>query len=404
MKNVIVLVVDRLGAGYLGPYGNTWIDTPSVNRLAAQSMVVEFAIADTIELPRLYRSYWRGQHAAADQKSAPAVADIIQPTEIHSALVTDAAEIADLADARSFDERLVLTPSSAPVAATEIEDTELARVFAATLDWMQRAPEPFLLWVHARGMEGAWDAPLEFRNQFADEDDPSPPTLVRPPMKRMEPGHDPDELLGLQHAYAGQVALLDVCLGAMLETLDGLPYREQTMMIATSPRGYPLGEHGRVGACDLSLYGESIHVPWLLRLPRSDVAGLRCLDFVQPPDLCATVLDWLDLSSGDEPRWGQSLLPLVEGVQQPWRDRTLSVAGGFTAFRSRAWALHRHPDGRRELYAKPDDRLEANEVSTRCPEAIEGLEAAAAEFSKASHSSHSTQPSHFPTLLLEGLD
>ena len=30
-------------------------------------------------------------------------------------------------------------------------------------------------------MSGAWDAPLELRNQFADEDDPEPPKLSQPP-------------------------------------------------------------------------------------------------------------------------------------------------------------------------------------------------------------------------------
>ena len=198
--------------------------------------------------------------------------------------------------------------------------------------------------------------------------------------------------------------LLDMCLGALLETVDALPFCEQTLLNVTSPRGYPLGEHGRIGPCDLALYGESIHVPWFLRLPLSACAGVRCLDFVQPPDLCATVLDWLDLSPHREQRWGQSVLPLVQCAPQPWRDRAYSVAGGFSAFRSRAWLLHRHPDGRRELYAKPDDRLEANEVSTRCPEAVAALETAATEFAAASRSAQPSQPSQLSPLLSEGLD
>ena len=404
MRNTIVLIIDRLGAGYLGPYGNTWIDTPGFNRLAAQSMLIEFAMADTIELPRLYRSYWRGQHAASDGELAIGLPEIILPTAIQSALITDAVEVADLPDARLFDERLVLSPSPSPVVATELEQTELARVFAAALDWLETAPEPFLLWIHARGMDGAWDAPLEFRNQFADEDDPDPPNLAVPPAKRLDRDYDPDEMLGFQHAYAGQVALLDVCLGVFLETLGGLPNCEDTMLVATSPRGYPLGEHGRIGACDLALYGESIHVPWFLRLPAMAGAAVRCLDFVQPPDLCATILDWLELSHDDQHRWGQSILPLVDCIPQPWRDRTCSVAGGFTAFRSPAWLLHRHPDGQCELYAKPDDRLEANEVSTRCPEAVEALETAFADFREVSQLGQSTQPPPLSRLLLEGLD
>ena len=49
--------IDRLGAGWLGPYGNTWLDTPNFNRLAAQSLLVRdgngrFARFDA-SLPRL---------------------------------------------------------------------------------------------------------------------------------------------------------------------------------------------------------------------------------------------------------------------------------------------------------------------------------------------------------------
>ena len=39
-RRAVVLVIDRLGAGYLGPFGNTWIDTPCFNQLASQSLLV----------------------------------------------------------------------------------------------------------------------------------------------------------------------------------------------------------------------------------------------------------------------------------------------------------------------------------------------------------------------------
>lgn len=55
MMNAIVLVVDRLGAGYLGPYGNTWLETPHWNRLAARSALFEWALTDAVDLPTVYR-------------------------------------------------------------------------------------------------------------------------------------------------------------------------------------------------------------------------------------------------------------------------------------------------------------------------------------------------------------
>ena len=81
---------------------------------------------------------------------------------------------------------------------------------------------------------------------------------------------DPDELLGFVHAYAGQVALVDMCLGMLLAALDEHPLAGETLLVVTSPRGYPLGEHRRVGPCDEALYGELLHVPLLVRFPGGD--------------------------------------------------------------------------------------------------------------------------------------
>ena len=48
-QHAIVLVVDRLAAPFLGPYGNTWLDTPQFNRLAASSMLMEHALIESTE-------------------------------------------------------------------------------------------------------------------------------------------------------------------------------------------------------------------------------------------------------------------------------------------------------------------------------------------------------------------
>src|SRR5215510_6364278 len=61
--SAIVLVIDRLGAGWLGPYGNTWLDTPNFNRLAARSLLCETVLTDSPDLAVACRSFWTGRHA-----------------------------------------------------------------------------------------------------------------------------------------------------------------------------------------------------------------------------------------------------------------------------------------------------------------------------------------------------
>src|SRR5579864_8245994 len=61
--NIIVLVIDRLHAGFLGCYGNTWVATPHFNRLAAEGFVFDQAYVDNPGLPQLCRSWWTGRHS-----------------------------------------------------------------------------------------------------------------------------------------------------------------------------------------------------------------------------------------------------------------------------------------------------------------------------------------------------
>ena len=65
--NALVLVYDRLSAGYLGPYGNTWFETPAWNRLASQSLLSECWLSDSSDLASVYRSWWSGQHAVDER-------------------------------------------------------------------------------------------------------------------------------------------------------------------------------------------------------------------------------------------------------------------------------------------------------------------------------------------------
>ena len=53
------------------------------------------------------------------------------------------------------------------------------------------------------------------------------------------------------------------------------PGSDETLLTLTSSRGFPLGEHGRVGPCDGALFGELVHVPWMIRLPDAAGAALR---------------------------------------------------------------------------------------------------------------------------------
>ena len=293
--NAICLVFDRLHAGYLGAYGNTWIETPAVDRLASQSFVFDQALIDTPDLNRLYRSYWQGRHALSPDFSpgdCPSLPGCLRELGVTTALLTDDPLVARHPLAVDFDEIIDIDPPWECTGAEQIEQTHFAQCFVQIIDYLQSAREPFMLWCHLAGLGTTWDAPLSFRRAYKDEDDPDPPTGAEVPEQTLAEDHDPDELLGIVHSYAGQVSLLDSCLEAFLEFLKDLKAADQLLLALTSSRGFPLGEHRRVGPCDEPLYGELVQVPLMLRFPDGTGAAARSQALVEPADLWATFSQW----------------------------------------------------------------------------------------------------------------
>jgi len=404
IRSAIVLVIDGLGAGYLGPYGNTWIETPSLNRLAAESFLFEQALIDTPRLDRLYRSYWQGTHAMcpdAPSGSPPSLPSLFEEAGVATALLTDEPVLDGHPLSSGFSECKSLSVAEGVSIAEDLCQTHLARVFAAADDYLACTCRPFLLWIHTRGMYGPWDAPLALRNRFVDEDDPNPPDLAQGPCRMLDEDYDPDELLGIAQAYAGQVTLLDTCIGALLTGLAEDPQGSETALVLTGSRGFPLGEHRRVGAWDEALYSEATHVPYLVRLPDPHVAMARSQALVQPNDLYATLLDWFGLSTGPVFGAGSSLLPLMFGETQSIRDRAGVIAGSERSIRTPGWYLRCSAVD--ELFVKPDDRWDANEVSDRCDDVASQLREALDQFQQAAHLGDFSQLPPLPNVLVEGL-
>jgi arylsulfatase A-like enzyme len=378
--SIIVLVLDRLGAAYLGPYGNTWLDTPNFCALAQESTLFETAIADAVSLQTLYRSYWYGVPAwcGASPAEHNALAAVCSQAGRFSLLLTDSREVAEAQGSQAFHQTL-LVPSDPRVAPCDcVEAMQVARVLATAVDRFNELKRPFLLWVHAQAMQGPWDAPQSLRDQFAEEGDPAPSDCVAVPNAALDRRQDPDRLLSLTHAYAGQVAGLDLCLGPLHEAVRS-QHDSPTLLIVTAPRGLALGEHGQAGPSGDELYAELLQVPLLVRWPAGRNAARRIHRPVEPVDLHATltamVHDERHAGTQQPPSpWGDNLLSITEQWprSEPSLDYVCSRHAAWWSVRTPVWFYREstQPDVAPQLYAKPDDRFEVNEVADRCSNVI----------------------------------
>jgi arylsulfatase A-like enzyme len=424
--NAICLVVDRLHCGYLGCYGNPWIETPALDRLAAEGFLFDFALLDGPRLETLYRSYWHASHALMPLESSLPPASLprlLSAAGIHTALVTDDSRVARHPSAEGFAEITLLKAERSSGLAADESQTQLAGFFAAAIDWLEQRPQrPFLLWLHCRSLGDAWDAPAEYRQRYVDAEI-DVPLSAEVPHRTLADDVDPDELLGIRWSYAGQVTLLDTCLDGLLQAVEADGLAPTTLFWLLSARGFPLGEHRRVGPMnvplaeggqsapeklDEALFEEQVHTPWIVRFPEGLGAAARSGSLVQPADLAPTLLDAWGLAAEGLGPWGRSLLPLVRGELESVRDRAaLWSSPAERAIRTPAWHLRSFQDASGpavQLYAKPDDRWELNEVSSRCGQIVELLQQVESELEQAILRGRPQEVSRLDELLRTGLE
>ena len=409
--NVICLVVDRLHLGHLGAYGNSWISTPAVDRFAAEAFTFDQALLDGPSLEVLYRSYWQGLHAMCRPASAdshPSLPALLRNADFSTALLTDERLLVKHPSAVEFDELIEIDPPWQPQTASQVEETHLAQCFVRAVEWIGEADHPFFLWCHLAGLGTTWDAPMEFRRAYWEEGDPEPPESADVPELTLDENYDPDRLLGITQSYAGQVSLWDTCFGALVDFLDDSDVGRETLVVLTSSRGFPLGEHRRVGPCSEAsggeaLYGELVHVPLMLRFPDRFQAAARSAALVEPSDLWATLADCCGLADLPPTPTAHNLMPLIREEVETVRDRIcIAGAGAERAIRTPAWYLRTGDVP--ELFAKPDDRWEVNNVADRCHDVVDDLQRTVTEYEQAIDDDRLAELPPLDDVLLEGLD
>jgi len=388
VRRALVLVVDGWGAGFLGCYGNSWLDTPALDQWACQSVLFEQCQAECPAPLDLYPHIFEGSPPFGPTQPN-GLMSVLADADIPVHLLSDDPRLLTLRDTTRLTS-VETFPEVADVAAEAPEETTLARFAGVLLDWLEEPAREEIIWAHARGLLGPWDAPYSFRANLADEEDPDPPTIVQPPFERENREFDSDHVLGITQAYAGQVTVLDMLLGELLATIEELPEDQQPLVVLTSTGGYPLGLHGQIGRDDDStvrLYSDTLHVPLLIRQPGGQNGLARVQGLAQLGDILPTIVQSFGLEAASS-----AGLNLLEVQLRDEREFILCGQADQRCFRCDHWSLRYHlPDLETpldeidplqiatELFVKPDDRWDVNNVADRCKNIAEvGLKTALA--------------------------
>ena len=389
----MIVVVDGLRAAALGAYGNTIYPTPALDRFAAESVVFDACFAPAADLAAVYRAMWQSRHplrASADDDATPSFAQMAATFGYATTLLSDDESVLALPGAASFAQHV--SAVSASDEATLMSAPALYHTFGTACEALA-APtsnEPKLIWLHTQGLYGPWQAPLESQMSLLDEGDPPPVEESRPPDIVLPNGDNSETAFRYACAYAAQVMLLDDCWNGLMEAMQAADGEQDWLVMLLGARGFPLGEHDRIGGVDQRLHVEQLHVPWLLRFPDGRGRLSRRSQLVSHFDLTPTLTEfWAEIetksSSTDSVSSmssdGRSLGPLFIKANAPWRESLLSTSGNCRSLRTTGWTLGeefaaKNPSGgaiRQTLYVRPDDRWEANDVAVRCPEVVAEL-------------------------------
>jgi uncharacterized sulfatase len=118
-------------------------------------------------------------------------------------------------------------------------------------------------------------------------------------------------------AYFASITFMDAQVGRVVDALDRLGLRDNTVVIFISDHGYHLGEHGLWQK--MSVFEEVARVPMIVHVPGAKGNGKVSTRTVELVDLYPTVVEACGLiSSGPHEPEGMSLAPLLEDPSAPW--------------------------------------------------------------------------------------
>lgn len=406
----VVISARGVRATDLGPYGNPWVATPALDRLAAQSVVFDAHFADRADSAGARRAWRTGRY---DLPAPDAAVPLSESSDDFLALLRD----------KSVSSLLVLDDSRPDVAGFELDEAfptgwdevrrlgaggktpVLERAVAQTKKALRQlgSAGSWLLWIDLATTLPPWQVPDDFlQHYFAEEpteeteeseqeEETEEEETFEPPEPILEPACGPidtsdDQLfLSLQQSHAAAVSYLDAGVGELLDMIEARDDGDEIVVIFLSDCGLPLGEHGVVGTGDSRAHQERVHVPLLVRAP--GLMPRRVSALTQAVDVAVTLTALFDATLPTA--HGHDLGPLLRGEAEAVREYACCAVAAQEeigwCLRTPTLALHvpaRPGPGehQRQLFIKPDDAWEVNNVIHHHLERAEALEKTLRDF------------------------
>lgn len=419
--NIVFILSDDQGPWALGCAGNDDIHTPNLDALAAEGTRLEnfFCVSPvcsparaslmTGQIPSRHgvHDYLTGVEVGADAPDYLAgqqiFTDVLADNGYRMGLSGKWHLGANEAPRKGFVHWYGLEGGGSPYTGAtmyrngEREETSAYLTDAITDDahsFLEResaSQEPFFLAVNYTAPHKPWKGqhPKEFEDLYADcsfkscpQEDPHP---WLPTVDGVAIGGEPDVRAALI-GYFAAVSAMDAAIGRLLEHLESLGIRENTLVIFSSDNGFNAGHHGvwgkGNGTFPQNMYDSSVKVPAIFNWPGNISADQVRGELLSAYDVAATILDLAGLDPAPfETGPGSSFAPLLRspagtGEVAGTATRAGSAVvvydeyGPVRMIRTRDFKyVHRHPHGPHELYDLARDPGERTNLMDLRPDA-----------------------------------
>lgn len=352
--NIILIVSDSLRADHLSTYGYELETSPNIDKLAKESIVFESAISSapwtipsissifTGKNPSNHNSTTRHMVLDADELT---LAEILRKKGYNTAgfsgdsfikakygmgqgFITyrDRLDFFEyITTYKKFDIRYLL--SFLPIYRLIGADGELTaeELNSDIFRWLDNnKQEPFFMFIMYNDPHDPYNLGEEFRGQFTNE---TRDYRIIPKTQSIKRGeHAPKEIVDYMIAlYDTEIFYLDHHIGKLLNKLEEIDLKSNTIIVITADHGEEFYDHGDFGHWG-TLYEEAIHVPLIIYYPK-EFEARRVEKRVGTVNIFPTVLDTLGIELPDEID-SISLLPLIENRTGYDREYALSEFTG----------------------------------------------------------------------------
>jgi arylsulfatase A-like enzyme len=350
-RHVVLVSFDTARADHFGFYGNRVVATPNLDRLAAESVVLDDFMTVVPTTLASHTTLMTGKHPHSH--GVPRNGFVVHEDNVMLAEILRDAGFATAGFAGSFalagrfrfaqgfehyDEtfdRLALTPGGQNERSAEA-------VTRAVLDYLDRAPaaERRMLFVHYFDAHAPYAAPPPYDTLYdprGREGLPPHAAVSRDCSARPGRPSEADGRTALQ--YASEITYLDHHVGVLLDGLRERGILDDALVVVTSDHGENLWEHAVCFDHGWDVFESTLRAVGLLRLPGAARAGTRNAAPASSVDVLPTVLDVLGLpppagidgaaidladpgAPGARVRHGQATKPWEAETEPRWRNLT----------------------------------------------------------------------------------